>query len=172
MTEPYIVKDEHRFEDERGVFTRIALPDYPIAEENYSLSKKAGTIRGLHWQEPQQAKFVRVLQGAILDACVRLADGKVFTFEMSAGQGEALYVPTGYAHGFCTLDPFTLVSYKVSEKFAAGGQYGIDPFDPALAIAWPVSRESATLSAKDAAAPMWRERVRTFPLTSRNEAVG
>lgn len=153
MTEPYLVCDPHRFEDERGVFTRIAQPDYAVAEENFSLSVKAGTVRGLHWQEPQQAKFVRVLKGAILDACVRLSDGRVFTFDMSASKGEALYVPEGFAHGFCTLEDDTLVSYKVSRPYAAGAQYGIDPFDPLLDIAWPVSISRAIMSEKDASAP-------------------
>lgn len=155
MTDPVLVPDPHRFEDARGVFTRIGLPDYPTAEENYSLSLKAGTIRGLHWQEPAQAKFVRVLSGAILDACVRLADGKVFTFEMTP-LGGSLLVPEGFAHGFCTLEPNTLVSYKVSQVFAPNGQKGIDPFDPELDIAWPVSIERAIMSEKDRNAPSYR----------------
>lgn len=163
MIEPYLIPDAHRFEDERGVFARVAQPDYPVAEENVSLSLKAGTVRGLHWQEPQQAKFVRVLQGAIMDACVRLSDGRVFTFEMSASKGEALMVPVGYAHGFCTTEDNTTVSYKVSQPFAPGAQYGIDPFDPVLDIAWPVSISRAILSEKDAGAP-------SFTFATRGEA--
>lgn len=152
MSTPTLIADPHRFDDARGSFTRIGLPNYSIAEENHSFSAKAGTIRGLHWQEPQQAKFVRVLEGAILDACVRLSDGAVFTFEMSPTSG-SLFVPTGYAHGFCTLEPGTLVSYKVSEAFTPDSQYGIDPFDPHLDIAWPVSISRAVMSDKDASAP-------------------
>jgi dTDP-4-dehydrorhamnose 3,5-epimerase len=152
LTEPYLVADPHRFEDARGTFTRVAQPSYLLAEENISHSVKAGTVRGLHWQEPQQAKFVRVLSGLILDACVRLADGKVFTFEMSPASG-SLMVPEGYAHGFCTLEPDTTVSYKVSAAFAPGAQYGIDPFDPHLDIPWPVSVSRAVMSEKDASAP-------------------
>lgn len=153
LTEPRLIPDPHRFEDERGVFSRVAQPDYPVAEENFSLSLKAGTIRGLHWQEPMRAKFVRVLAGAILDACVRLSDGRVFLFEMSAGKGEALLCPEGFAHGFCTIEPNTLVSYKVSQPYAPGAQFGIDPFDPHLDIAWPVSIARAVMSEKDANAP-------------------
>lgn len=153
LTEPHLVDDPHRFADARGVFTRAAQPDYPVAEENLSLSVKCGTIRGLHWQEPQQAKFVRVLHGVIMDACVRLSDGKVFVFEMSDRNGAALFVPEGYAHGFCTLVDDTLVSYKVSQPFAPGAQYGIDPFDPRLDIPWPVSIARAIMSEKDANAP-------------------
>lgn len=150
---PRLIPDPHRFEDARGSFTRIALPDYRVVEENYSHSVKAGTIRGLHWQEPAQAKFVRVLSGAIMDACVRLSDGRVFTIELSADRGETLLVPEGYAHGFCTLEPNTLVSYKVSAAYAGDGQFGIDPFDPHLDIAWPVSIARAIMSEKDANAP-------------------
>lgn len=152
MIEPRLIRDPHRFEDARGVFTRIAQPDYAVAEENFSLSLKAGTIRGLHWQEPQQQKFVRVLKGAILDVCVRLSDAAVFRFEMSPATG-ALLVPEGYAHGFCTLEDETEVSYKVSRAFAAGAQLGINPFCPLLDIAWPVSIRRAILSEKDESAP-------------------
>lgn len=151
MSEPILIADPHRFEDERGVFTRIALPAYPAAEENYSLSRQVGTIRGLHWQEPQQAKFVRVLSGAILDACVRLSDGKVFTFAMSPDTG-SLLVPEGYAHGFCTLEPDTLISYKVSAPYSPQGQFGINPFDEDLGIHWPVSPAGAVMSDKDRSA--------------------
>jgi dTDP-4-dehydrorhamnose 3,5-epimerase len=152
LTEPRLIRDPHRFEDARGAFTRIALPDYPIVEENYSFSQKAGTVRGLHWQEPQQAKFVRVLSGAILDACVRLSDGAVYVFEMGPRSG-SLLVPEGYAHGFCTIEPDTLVSYKVSQAFAPGAQFGIDPFDPELGIQWPVDSACAVMSDKDRSAP-------------------
>lgn len=161
MSNPRLITDPHRFEDERGVFTRIALPEYPAVEENYSLSRKAGTVRGLHWQEPQQAKFVRVISGAIYDACVRLSDGAVFVFEMAEGQ--SLYVPEGYAHGFCTLEADTLVSYKVSAPFAPGAQYGVNPFDPVLDIPWPVSSASAIISDKDRGAP-------SFTMATRGEA--
>lgn len=157
MTEPQLISDPHRFQDARGVFTRIALPDYAAVEENHSLSVQAGTVRGLHWQEPQQQKFVRVLAGAIVDACVRLSDGKVFVYEMSPASG-SLLVPEGFAHGFCTLEPNTLVSYKVSRAFAPGAQFGIDPFDPLLAIAWPVSISRAIMSEKDANAPRFQPR--------------
>lgn len=153
MVEPKLIRDPHRFEDARGVFTRIAQPDYAVAEENFSLSVKAGTIRGLHWQVPQQQKFVRVLKGSILDVCVRLSDASVYKFEMSAQRGETLLVPEGYAHGFCTLEDDTLVSYKVSRAFAPGAQYGINPFCPMLDIAWPVSIRRAILSEKDENAP-------------------
>lgn len=153
MSEPKLIPDPHRFGDERGVFTRIALPEYFTAEENYSLSVRAGTVRGLHWQEPQQQKFVRVIAGSILDACVRLSDARVWLFEMSPDAG-SLLVPEGFAHGFCTLEPNTLVSYKVSVGFAPGAQFGIDPFDPALDIPWPVDRARAVMSEKDAQAPL------------------
>lgn len=155
MNEPRLIESA-RIHDERGWFSciwRDAEAPFPVAEENASCSAKKGTIRGLHWQEPEQAKLVRVLAGAIMDACVRLSDGRVFTYELSAERGEALLVPTGFAHGFCTLTDNVHVSYKVSQAYAPGAQYGIDPFDPHLDIPWPVSVARAVMSEKDASAP-------------------
>jgi len=157
MTEPEIVHSR-RVRDERGWFAcvwRESETPFQVAEENHSHSALAGTIRGLHWQEPQQAKLVRVLKGAVLDVCVRLTDGATFLFTLDAERGEALLVPEGYAHGFCTLENETEVSYKVSAPYAPGAQHGINPYDPSLAIPWPVSKETAIMSAKDRAAPWW-----------------
>ena len=120
------------------------------------------TIRGLHWQEPQQAKFVRVLEGSIVDVCVRLSDGHVFRFDMA--KDDTLMVPTGYAHGFCTQEPYTLVSYKVSERFAPDAQYGINPLDPHLAIDWGIFwGVNPIMSEKDRNAP-------SFTMATRGEA--
>lgn len=160
MTTPTL----HRFTrntDGRGWFSctwRDAEHGVTFVEDNHSFSAKAGTIRGLHWQEPQQVKLVRVIRGAILDVVVNLATGSVLRFELSAAEAASLYVPAGYAHGFCTLEDDTEVLYKVSERYAPGAQYGINPFDPALAIAWPYSSSSATMSEKDRAAPMFAQR--------------
>lgn len=154
---PHIIPLPHIARDHRGAFGRLPQPPFDVAEENLSISLKKGTVRGLHWQEPQQAKLVRVLSGAILDACVRLADGQVFLFEMSDASGDSLLCPQGYAHGFCTLEDNTQVSYKVSTAYAAGAQFGINPFDPALDIPWPVSEATAVISDKDRNADVWRK---------------
>ena len=155
MLEPRLISSS-RVRDDRGWFSciwRESEAPFEVAEENHSHSARAGTIRGLHWQEPQQAKLVRVLKGAILDACVCLTDARVFLFELSAERGEALLVPQGYAHGFCTLTDDVEVSYKVSAPYAPGAQFSVDAFDPSLAIPWPVDRARAHMSAKDAQAP-------------------
>lgn len=156
MHEPRLIQSA-RVRDERGWFScvwRESEAPFPMVEENHSLSKRAGTVRGMHWQEPQQAKLVRVLAGSILDACVRLVDGAVFVFELSDASG-ALHVPEGFAHGFCTLERSTEVSYKVSAPYAPGAQFGLNAFDPALAIPWPIACETAIMSDKDRHAPPW-----------------
>ena len=158
MNEPRLIQSS-RVRDSRGWFSctwRESETPFPVVEENQSMSKRSGTVRGLHWQEPQQAKLVRVLSGSILDAVVRLSDGAVFVFELS-DTGSSLYVPEGYAHGFCTLENNTEVSYKVSAAYAPGAQFSLDAFDPELAIPWPIARAAAIMSDKDREAQPYRK---------------
>lgn len=152
---PFLIPVFHRFEDARGRFTRTyeAVAGFELVEENESWNAKAGTIRGLHWQEPAQAKIVRVLKGSIFDVCVRLSDRAVFSFTLSESDGASLYVPEGFAHGFCTLEDETRVLYKVNAAYAPGAQFGLNAFDPALGIAWPVDEANAIMSEKDRALP-------------------
>ena len=130
-------------------------------QDNQSFSAPRGTVRGLHFQRAPmaQAKLIRVLSGAILDVAVDLrraspSFGRHVAVRLDAQAGEQLYIPVGFGHGFCTLEPDTMVAYKV-----AGGVYspehdgGLLWNDPALGIAWPVSEVEAQLSAKDRIAP-------------------
>jgi dTDP-4-dehydrorhamnose 3,5-epimerase len=157
-----------RFGDQRGYFAETYVRrDFAAAgiahefvQDNESLSRAVGTVRGLHFQVPPfaQAKLIRVLTGRIFDACVDLRRsspryGRHTTVELSAESGDQLFVPAGFAHGFCTLEPDTTVLYKVDAVYSAEHDRGIDWSDPALAIAWPIGKEAATLSAKDAALP-------------------
>lgn len=121
---------------------------------------QAGTVRGLHYQLPPfaQAKLVRVLRGAIFDVAVDLrvgspSFGRHIAVRLDAAGDDALFVPTGFAHGFCTLTDDTVVSYKVSTLYAPQYEHGIRWDDPALGIHWPVTAERAVLSRKDAAWP-------------------
>ncbi|MGU3363119.1 dTDP-4-dehydrorhamnose 3,5-epimerase [Methylobacterium sp. M6A4_1b] len=158
-----------RFGDERGWFcetyradilARAGIADV-FVQDNQSFSAPRGTVRGLHFQRAPmaQAKLIRVLSGAILDVAVDLRRasptfGRHVAVRLDAQGGEQLYIPVGFGHGFCTLEPDTMVAYKV-----AGGVYspehdgGLLWNDPALAIAWPVSEAEAQLSAKDRVAP-------------------
>ena len=132
-----------------------------FVQDNQSLSAAAGTVRGLHFQiNPfAQAKLIRVLRGKILDVAVDLRRfsptfGKSLTVELGAADGKQLYIPVGFAHGFCTLEPNTEVFYKVSNIYSSAHDRGLNWADPTLGIQWPVERGNAVLSDKDKAHPM------------------
>ena len=157
------------FHDERGYFSETySRRDFAAAgitdefiQDNHSLSTKSGTVRGLHYQLAPfvQAKLVRVLRGTIFDVAVDLRRGSP-TFglhvaqTLSAGAWNQMFVPVGFAHGFCTLEPDTEVVYKVTAHYSRAHDRGIRWDDPALAIAWPVAAGAAVLSEKDRAMPL------------------
>lgn len=157
-----------KFGDHRGFFSETynrerffeAGIKAEFVQDNQSLSARPGTLRGLHFQtEPHpQAKLVRVIRGAIFDVAVDIRHGSP-TFgqwvgtELSAENWQQLYVPVGFAHGFCTLQPDTEVVYKVSGKYAPETDRGIAWNDPAIGIDWPVSDDDVVLSEKDTKHP-------------------
>lgn len=158
-----------RFGDERGYFAEIfrlaAFCEHAgetvFVQENESLSARPGTVRGLHFQTAPfaQGKLVRCTAGAILDVAVDLRTGSP-TFgqwagvELSADNGRLLWIPAGFAHGFCTLAPDSVVNYKVTATYSAEHDKGVAWNDPAIAIAWPALADPETLSAKDRAQPL------------------
>src|SRR5215469_3597162 len=161
-----------RFGDPRGYFAETYVRgDFATAgilndfvQDNESLSRTPGTVRGMHFQIPPfaQAKLIRVLSGRIFDACVDLRRsspryGHHATVELSAESGDQLFVPAGFAHGFCTLEPNTTVLYKVDAVYSAAHERGIAWSDAALGIPWPVGPDAAILSAKDAVLPPLRD---------------
>lgn len=152
------------FSDERGRFVetwnrarmREHGLDLDFVQDNQSLSTETGTIRGLHFQAPPhaQGKLVRVIVGAVRDVVVDLrhsspAFGRHIAVELSAEGGEQLWVPEGFAHGFVTLQPGTIVAYKVTRPYAPEADGGVAFDDPALAIDWGLDPAAARLSAKD-----------------------
>ncbi|WP_046864946.1 dTDP-4-dehydrorhamnose 3,5-epimerase [Microvirga massiliensis] len=156
------------FADPRGTFSEVynrqALAavgiEIAFVQDNVSLSRPVGTVRGLHFQAPPfaQDKLVRVVRGRILDVAVDLrrgspSFGRHVAVELSGENRLQLLVPVGFAHGFCTLAPDTEVHYKVSAHYAAAHDHGLAWDDPALGIAWPVKPEDALLSDKDRAQP-------------------
>ena len=161
-----------RFGDDRGYFSetysRKVFAAAGIGEEfvqdNHSLSAEPGTVRGLHYQTAPfaQAKLIRVVRGAIFDVAVDLRPGSP-TFgshvavTLSAANGQQLFVPAGFGHGFCTLEPGTEVVYKVTGYYSREHDRGIRWDDPALGIAWPIEPGAAVLSAKDAVLPRLAE---------------
>jgi dTDP-4-dehydrorhamnose 3,5-epimerase len=134
-----------------------------FVQDNHSFSAETGTIRGLHFQVTPyaQAKLVRVVRGAIFDVVldVRRSSpnfGKWTCLTITAERGEQVFVPEGFAHGFCTLEPNTEVLYKVSAFYSLEHEHGIRWDDPALGIRWPLQGKP-TLSVKDEQSPFLKD---------------
>nr|WP_298688472.1 dTDP-4-dehydrorhamnose 3,5-epimerase [uncultured Dongia sp.] len=160
-----------RFADARGWFMELhraapaaenELPDF--LQDNVSLTGLPAVVRGLHFQRPPyaQAKLVTVLAGAILDVIVDLRQdspdfGRPTTFHLAASTGQQLLVPVGFAHAFCSLQPETLVHYKVSAPYTPKAEGGIAWDDPDLAIDWPFTAAEILVSEKDAMLPRLRD---------------
>ena len=161
-----------RFRDSRGYFCETFQRDAFAAsglptefiQDNQSSSDRSGTIRGLHFQKPPlaQAKLLRVLSGSIYDVLVDLrrsspSFGAHVAIELRSDAEEQLFIPAGFAHGFCTLEPNTIVLYKVDRPYSAAHDGGINWADPALGIKWPVAPDVAILSDKDSRLPLFAE---------------
>jgi dTDP-4-dehydrorhamnose 3,5-epimerase len=159
-----------RLSDERGWFCetfsaqtmeRLGLPSR-FVQDNHSLSRRTGTIRGLHFQKPPhaQAKLVSCVRGRIIDITVDLrrgspSFGRWAAVELSAQGGEQLFVPIGMAHGFVTLEDDTEVLYKVTDLYAPNCDAGVYWNDPAICIDWRLNTTAVPIvSAKDAALPV------------------
>jgi dTDP-4-dehydrorhamnose 3,5-epimerase len=164
------------FQDNRGFFlesySQRAFAEQGIAaidfvQDNHSLSREKGVLRGLHLQLPPhaQTKLLRVTAGAVYDVIVDMRKqsptyGKWDGFEISAANFRAVLIPQGFAHGFCTLAPDTEVLYKVDRFYEPKADSGIRWNDPWLSIPWPVT--SPVLSAKDQQLPFLRDFVSPF----------
>ena len=157
-----------RFGDHRGWFMetynqenyRAAGIGAEFIQDNQSLSVPLGTIRGLHFQVPpkSQAKLVRVTRGAIFDVAVDLRVGSLHYGEwcaatLTAAGAEQVYIPAGFAHGFCTIEPDTEVCYKTDGLYAPECDAGLKWDDATLAIDWPLNGVAPVVSAKDAVLP-------------------
>lgn len=157
-----------KFADSRGFFSetwnQAKLAAHGFAEtfvqDNQSLSTQAGTIRGLHCQigANVQGKLVRVIKGAIWDVAVDIRRGsptygQYAAAVLSAENWQQLWVPRGFLHGFCTLEPDTSVIYKVTAPYDRAAERAVIWNDPTLALPWPVAPEHALLSEKDQLLP-------------------
>jgi dTDP-4-dehydrorhamnose 3,5-epimerase len=162
-----VVITPRRLGDERGWFTETynarKLAEHGIVncfcQDNQSLTRAAGTLRGLHFQRPPfaQAKLVRCLTGRVFDVAVDIrrkspSFGCWVGVELSAENGRQLFVPIGYAHAFLTLEPDCMVAYKVDAFYTAESDTGIIWNDPDIAVAWPLDG-TPQLSAKDTVLP-------------------
>ena len=137
--------------------------DVEFVQDNHSLSREVGTLRGLHFQAPPhaQAKLVRCGRGAIFDVAVDIRRGSPTYgqwegYELSCENGDQLYVPVGFAHGFVTLDPDSEIVYKCSDYYAPEKEGAVLWNDLDIGIKWPIEADPI-LSVKDAAAPLLKE---------------
>lgn len=165
--------------DERGWFSETFRADLfgaharplEFVQHNQSLSRPKGTVRGLHFQVAPavQGKLVRCPRGAILDVAVDLRAssptyGHHVAVELSADNGRQLWIPAGFAHGFCTLVVDSEVFYMVTGSgYSPAHDRGLRWNDPALGIDWPVGEDDALLSPKDRVQPLLADLGVVFP---------
>ena len=161
--------------DDRGYFMRtydeVIFFEHGMAtswvQENQSLSTRKGVIRGLHFQHPPHAetKLVRALKGKIMDVFVDLRkDSETYcqwdSVVLSANDYRMIYIPKGFAHGFCTLTEEALISYKVDSCYNPESEGGIRWSDEALNIPWPTN--SPYLSSRDKLLPTFDDFISPF----------
>ena len=159
-----LVLTPRRHSDRRGFFSETYnqgsldkhIGRVHFVQDNHSLSAKEGTIRGLHFQTPPtaQGKLIRVPRGAIFDVAVDIRRasptyGQHVCAIISSENWQQLWVPAGFAHGFCTLEPNTEVIYKVTQFYSPADERGIAWNDPALGIQWPDVAKNPILAEKD-----------------------
>ncbi len=162
-----LILTPRRFADARGFFSeswnqrvmKEAGIEIAFVQDNHSLSRDVGTVRGLHFQSPPhaQAKLVRCGRGALYDVAVDVrrgspSYGKWVGVELSADNGRQLLIPEGFLHGFVTREPDTEVIYKCSDFYAPECDGAVRFDDPDLGIDWGIEASAAVLSDKDRAA--------------------
>jgi dTDP-4-dehydrorhamnose 3,5-epimerase len=161
-----------RFADARGFFSETYKASQfaetglspSFVQDNHSLSRQRGTVRGLHCQvAPKvQGKLVRCVRGAIWDVAIDIRHGsptygRHVAAVLSAENWSQLWIPGGFLHGFCTLEPDTEVIYKVTAEYDRPTERGVIWSDPDLALPWPVPADQVVLSDKDARMPRLAE---------------
>jgi dTDP-4-dehydrorhamnose 3,5-epimerase len=171
LIEPKVVGDDRGFFCEIYHAERYAQAGVPseFVQDNYSRSIK-NTLRGLHFQQPHaQGKLVQVFQGAVFDVAVDIRRGsptfgKWFGTELSAENKRQLWIPPGFAHGFCVVSEMADFFYKCTDFYFADAERCIAWNDPELGIQWPIMQP--ILSKKDSSAPRLSES-KTLPRYSK-----
>lgn len=161
-----------KIEDERGYFSELfRLDDFvehagPIefVQENQSSSHQIGTVRGIHFQShpTAQGKLVRCLAGELVDIAVDLRHdspsfGKSISVVLTPQKNNFLWIPVGFGHAFCTLEPGSIISYRVTSYYSPENDRGVAWDDPDIAIDWPELANPDTLSPKDRSQPKLAE---------------
>lgn len=169
--EGLVVIEPKVFGDSRGYFFESynskafdeAVGDVTFVQDNESMSSY-GVVRGLHYQKPPhaQAKLVRVVKGKVLDVAVDLRKdsptfGRHVAVELSEENHRQLFIPRGFAHGFCVLSDEAVFQYKCDNYYAPHSEGAIAWDDPDLAIDWRIPAEMAILSEKDRNHPMFKD---------------
>ena len=159
-----LILTPRRFDDVRGYFSevwnrdtlRARGIDIDFVQDNHSLSRPTGTVRGLHFQSPPHAqdKLVRCGAGVVFDMAVDVrvgspTYGKWVGVELSAENGRQLLIPRGFLHGFVTRAPNSELLYKCSDVYAPDCDGAVRFDDPDLAIDWGIDPATAILSDKD-----------------------
>ena len=154
------------FADNRGFFKEIYKKKFLKNKQlifHCTSSSKKNVLRGLHRQTKNpQGKFLTVIKGRIFDVLVDLRKnsktfGKYFSIILSEKSYSSIYVPEGFAHGFCTLEPDCLVTCKVTDFYVPELDAGLAWTDPDLKIKWPIDGQGTTLSEKDNTHPLLRD---------------
>jgi dTDP-4-dehydrorhamnose 3,5-epimerase len=160
------------FEDARGSFSEVynqadflaaGLPSGFI-QENHVVNPVAGTVRGMHFQRPPfaQAKLIRVVKGAVLDISIDIRQGspnygRCVAVALSSTDRNQLFIPAGFAHGYCTIEPGTEIVYRVDAPYNPEAEAGVSWDDPDLGIVWPIARERVLISERDRLLPRLAE---------------
>jgi dTDP-4-dehydrorhamnose 3,5-epimerase len=167
-----VVLTPKRFGDERGFFSEVYNAaayaglgiDVTFVQDNHSLSRQVGVVRGLHFQAPPHAqdKLVRVGAGRVLDVAVDIRKGsptygRWVGVELSAEVGNQIFIPKGFLHGFATLAPDSELLYKCSDLYAPDCDGAVRFDDPDIGIDWGMDSRAAILSDKDASAPLLKD---------------
>ncbi len=167
VVEPTVFEDERGFFFESYHYKRYAEHgiDATFVQDNHSRSVH-GTLRGLHYQvNPGQGKLVRVVVGEVFDVAVDIrfgspTFGKWFGTYLSAKNKKQMYIPVGFAHGFCVTSDVAEFEYKCTDYYSPKDERGILWNDPALAIEWPI--QNPILSEKDKKNPLFQNIRREF----------
>lgn len=136
----------------------LGLPAFEVVQNNFSYNDKRGATRGLH-AEPWE-KFISVANGSVFGAWVDLREGPSFgqTFSIEINPGTAVFVPRGVANGYQTLEDNVTYTYLVNAHWSPEAKYTfVNLFDPALKINWPIPKEQAVISDKDAMHPLLKD---------------
>ena len=171
-----------KIEDERGYFSEVFRLEpfleragpVEFVQDNQSLNVRTGTIRGIHFQAlpAGQGKLVRCLSGSVFDVAVDLRRdsptyGRWASVILTPQSNNQLWVPVGFGHAFCTLEPSSIVHYRVTSYYSPQHDGGVAWDDPDIAIGWPDVADASTLSAKDRVQPSLVDLPKHFSMEGR-----